>query len=151
MRLNNKLKPKKKRSNMQTLRVTPSFICSTGKIKAEQPRAPLLGRVPYWLPRVQGNRELAEQVTCSREPQLPRCFRRRTPPHPPRPSSSPTQVTPNLGLLRPSLQVSQAPWRNTDPRPRQEPHRATTGFPKTKAGCPLPARFPDPRLRPLGA
>lgn len=126
---------------MQTLRVTPSFICSTGKIKAEQPRAPLLGRVPYWLPRVQGNRELAEQVTCSREPQLPRCFRRRTPPHPPRPSCSPTQVTPNLGLLRPSLRClkppgetqTRAPGRNRTGRPlaslkQKRAARARPGF-----------------------
>ena len=45
MRLNSKLK-KKKKSNTQTLQVTPSFICFKEKIKAEQPPAPLLGPYP---------------------------------------------------------------------------------------------------------
>lgn len=151
MRLNNKLKQNKKKvkyanasgypfihmfygeNKSRTATRTPTWTCPV--LASQGPGEPRAGRAGDMFPGA-----ATSQV-----------FRHRIPPHPPRPSSSPTQVTPNLGLLRPSLQVSQAPWRNTDARPGQEPHRATTGFPKTKAGCPRPARCPDPRLRPLGA
>lgn len=109
-----------------------------------------MDRVACWLPRAQGSPDLAKQVACPWEPQLPRCSRRRTPPHPPRPSASPTQVTQNLGLPRPPPQVPQAPSRNAVVSPGQEPHWAATGFPKTKAVYPRPARCPGSPLRPLG-
>lgn len=94
---------------MQTLRVNPSFICVTEKIKAAQPCAPPLDGVLCWLHRAQGGPDLAKQVTRSLEPQLPRCFRHRTPPHPPRPSASPTQVTPPLGPPRPPSPGASSP------------------------------------------
>lgn len=88
-------------------------------------------------------------MTRSWEPQFPRCFRRRAPPYPPRPSASPPQVTPILGPPRPpsSGPPSQATWRNAVARPGQEPHQAGTGFPQNKSGlhtpCPVPGSLAE--------
>lgn len=55
------------------------------------------------------------------------------------------------GYLGHPLRVAQAPLRNAVARPGQEQHQASSGFPKTKAGSPRPARCPGPSPRPLGA
>lgn len=145
------------------LRVTPSFIC----FKEKKNKSNAAMRTPTWTLASQGlggvgGEAREEEEGGGRRPgqagdtvpgnhSFPGVLGARAPPYLPRPSASPTQVTPNLRPPRPpSLdgpspfeKRSRAPWAGTAP--------GEHCFPKTKAGSPRPARCPGPSPRPLGA
>lgn len=144
-------------------RVIPSFICFKEKKKATQPCAPPLGR---WLRRAlaglgEGERGREGKGGGRRPGQAggtlpgnhsfpgvsgaghPHIFPGLAPP--------PLKTLRTWGYLGHPLRVAQAPLRNAVARPGQEPHQASSGFPKTKAGSPRPAWCPGPSPRPLGA
>lgn len=89
-----------------------------------------------------GGPDLAKQVTRSWESQLSRCFRLRTPPHPPRPSASLTQVTPNLGRPRPPSSGAPSPLEKRSRVPRAATVPGGHWLPQNKSGLPTPCPVP---------
>lgn len=146
------------------LRVTSSFIC----FKEKKNKSNAAMRTPTWTLASQvpggvgGRRERKGRVGGGRRPgqagdTLPRNHSFPGVSGAGHPHIFPGLAPPPLkslrtwGYLGHPLRVAQAPLRNAVARPGQEPHQASSGFPKTKAGSPRPARCPGPSPRPLGA